>query len=111
METNKLLFGNNVEVAKLATDLSDLVINKVLAREMSMQEALNATSLIPTLVISKTMPKEMQEKQLDKATLLATDISISVRDSVNAGSYNVADIVMAMAIALEYIINNMQDKN
>ena len=108
-KTGKYL-EDNAKVIKLADDLSQLIINKVLAKDMSMKEALNAISLTQALLVSRTMPEERYIKQIDKSEPLAVELSKYVRDTISDGSYNVVDIIIAFGISLDYIIRNLEDE-
>lgn len=101
------------KVVTLANDLSNLVLNKVLARDMTIHEALKATISTVVYIMAKSMPADRFDKELDKSIPLSTAIVENLRNIIEErklldNPINLTELLLAINNTLEYIVDKTE---
>lgn len=92
------------EIDSIASDISNLVINRVLSGELSITEALVGILTSPIFVCAKTLPTEKTTRIMDDGEELARSIALELEET----SVSPAALVYGLSVLGRAMIENTQ---
>lgn len=102
------------KVSSLADDLSVLVVNRVLAKDINIHEALKALTDAVTYSIGRTMSAELFNKLFDESNHLALTLIRQLKNDIDSASddndpVNITHVMLAMNTVLSYVLANVEE--
>ena len=102
------------KVSSFADELSVLTVNRVLARDMNIHEALKALIDAVVYSVGRTMNTEQFEKISEESNPLALSLIENLKmniDNANVDGepFNITHVMLSFNTALSYVLANMEE--
>lgn len=94
------------EVDSIANDVSNMVVNRVLAKELTINEALTGILSAPVFLYSKTLPDDAVHNILNKGE----DIAVEIMSLLKGKSVSPAVLTYALSLVSRGITENTINK-